>query len=295
MPLDPRSLFPDAFEEVLAGCLPEMAACHPRLHAAMAHALLGGGKRLRPRLLAAAAALGEDVAPGPVLRAGAALECLHAYSLVHDDLPAMDDDDWRRGQPACHSAFGEAMAILAGDALQALAFETLLGAAAAADLPSEATRDALADLSRAAGALGLVGGQAGDLEPPPVPADLDRVLWIHARKTGALLRAALVIGGRFGALPPGEIAGLGRAGDSLGLAFQAVDDLLDAEGERDDLGKTPGRDAALGKLTLPALLGADETRRRAEAWLAEALAALPARPAAAPLRELADALVHRRS
>jgi len=291
---DPRAWSAEAFEEVLAGCLPPAVECHPDLRAAMAHALLGGGKRLRPRLLAAAAALGE-AAPAPVLRAGAAMECLHAYSLVHDDLPAMDDDDWRRGRPSCHRAFGEAMAILAGDALQALAFETLLHAADAADLPPREAREVLSELARSAGALGMVGGQVGDLAPPPGGEDLARVLWIHERKTGALLRAALVIGGRFGGLPEAEIEDLGRAGGLLGLAFQAVDDLLDAEGAREELGKTPGKDAAQGKLTLPALLGAAETRRRAEAWLAAALSALPTRRAAAPLRELAEALVHRRS
>lgn len=282
-----------ALEPALAAALPG-DDCHPRLRAAMAHGLLGGGKRLRAQLVAAAMRLGR-YEEGVALRAGCAVEMLHAYSLVHDDLPAMDDDDFRRGRPTCHRVYGEAMAILAGDALQAEAFAQLTTAIAAADLPRAEALAAFADFAAAAGAENLVGGQAGDLEPPAAPTPLEQVLWIHARKTAALIRCSLLLGGRLGGLDARTLADLGEAGRELGLAFQAVDDLLDEEASREELGKTPGKDRALGKRTLTAVIGAAAARAEAGKRLARALALLPTAEAALPLRALAERLVERRS
>lgn len=282
-----------ALEPALAAALPGPDS-HPRLRAAMAHGLLGGGKRLRAQLVAAAMRLGRYDQP-VALRAGCAVEMLHAYSLVHDDLPAMDDDDFRRGQPTCHRVYGEAMAILAGDALQAEAFAQLASALAAGALPREEALAALADFAAAAGAENLVGGQAGDLEPPAALTPLEQVHWIHTRKTAALIRCSLLLGGRLGALDAAALADLGEAGRELGLAFQAVDDLLDEEASREELGKTPGKDRVQGKRTLTAVIGPTAARAEAAERLARALALLPATECAAPLRDLARRLVERRS
>jgi geranylgeranyl pyrophosphate synthase len=283
-----------ALEPALAAALPAAADCHPRLRAAMAHGLLGGGKRLRAQLLAGAMQLGRYDAAS-ALAGGCALEMLHAYSLIHDDLPAMDDDDLRRGRPTCHRVYGEAMAILAGDALQAEAFTQLLTAVRAAALPRDSALAALADFAAAAGAQQLVGGQAGDLEPPASLPALAQVHWIHTRKTAALIRCSLLLGGRLGGLPATTLALLAEAGLELGLAFQAVDDLLDEEASAAELGKTPGKDRAQGKLTLTAVQGAAATRQECEDRLARALTLLPAGESAAPLRALARRLVERRS
>jgi geranylgeranyl pyrophosphate synthase len=260
----------------------------------MAHGLLGGGKRLRAQLLAAGMRLGrydESVA----LLGASALEMLHAYSLIHDDLPAMDDDDLRRGRPTCHRVYGEAMAILAGDALQAQAFATLGRALTQAGLGAAEGLAALDDFAGAAGPLELVGGQAGDLEPPGELAPAAQVDWIHRRKTAALIRSSLTLGARLGGVRPPLLEALGEAGLALGLAFQAVDDLLDEEASREELGKTPGKDRALGKRTLTAVMGAEGARRSAREQLERALALIPDTADAEPLRALARRLVERRS
>jgi len=235
-----------------------------RLWRAIAHALLGGGKRLRPALaFATAEAFGAESGEGSlVVRFGAALEMIHGYSLVHDDLPCMDDDDLRRGRPTVHKAFDEATAVLAGDALQSLAFEHLLAdpdpraPALAALLSASATR--------------MVEGQSLDLLAEEEPPGLDEVLDLQARKTGALLAAA-VTGGAVAAT--GSDQGLAGVGLKLGLAFQIADDLLDLTATADDLGKRVRKDAGAGKATLPALLGPEEARRRAEGYCEEALRA----------------------
>ena len=281
-------------EATLAARLPAEAECHPRLRAAMAHALLGGGKRLRPLLLAAASRLGE-AQPEAVLLSGAAIEMLHAYSLVHDDLPAMDDDDWRRGRPTCHKVYGEAMAILAGDALQAQAFGTLAAALDVARLSREESLACLADFARAAGPLALVGGQAGDLDPPSGMEPLAGLRWIHERKTAALIRCCLGLGARLGQLSAPTRERLEEAGLLLGLAFQTVDDLLDQEASQAVLGKTPGKDRAQGKNTLPLLAGGQAARDQARRYLEDALDLLPEDPRADALRALAVRLVDRRS
>ncbi len=263
-------------EPRLAEALELSAEAAPRLVAAMRHALLAPGKRLRPALvLWAAEACGGawDQAAG----AAVAVEMIHAYSLVHDDLPAMDDDDLRRGRPTCHRAFDEATAILCGDALQALAFETL-----ARDLPPAAAARGCLVLARAAGPEALVGGQADDLaaergwipDMAGAPA-ADQVAWlerIHRRKTGALFSAALELGGLAANATPDDLTRLGEYGRAFGLAFQIADDMLDAAGDEATMGKRVGKDADRGKLTFPTVVGLDESRARARALAAEAAA-----------------------
>ncbi|WP_449446162.1 (2E,6E)-farnesyl diphosphate synthase [Thermomonas brevis] len=252
-------------EASLARVLPDPAASPQRLHAAMRHGVLNGGKRMRPLLVyATGAALG---APDAALDAAAtAVELIHCYSLIHDDLPAMDDDALRRGQPTVHVAFDEATAILAGDALQALAFDTL----AAAPQPPECRIAMLAELARASGVAGMCGGQALDIDATGnaiALADLER---LHSLKTGALLRCAVRLGALAGNANRGQSAQLDRYAEALGLAFQIRDDLLDIEGDAASLGKTAGKDAAQAKATFPALLGVEASRAR----LAELSAAM---------------------
>ena len=228
-----------------------------RLQAAMHHAALLGGKRMRPLLVhATGALLGADAAA--LDAPAAAVELIHAYSLVHDDLPAMDDDALRRGQPTVHVAFDEATAILAGDALQALAFRQLADAA----LPADARIAMVRELATAAGAAGMCGGQAFDIDATGRGGDiaLDELRRLHALKTGALLRCAVRLGAIAGGADAQTAAVLDRFADALGLAFQIRDDLLDIEGDSATLGKTAGKDLAQNKATFPALLGVDGAR-----------------------------------
>jgi farnesyl diphosphate synthase/geranylgeranyl diphosphate synthase type II len=257
----------------------------PRLVEAIRYALLGGGKRLRPALvLASCEAHGGDAADGSLaMRFAVALEAVHTYSLVHDDLPAMDDDDLRRGRPTVHKAFDEATAVLVGDALQSLAFDHLLAADPARAGP-------LARLL-AANAYLMVEGQARDLAGEGARLGEPEVMELMSTKTGALLAAA-VAGGALAAGAPAE--GAYPWGLKLGLAFQIADDLLDLTADTRTLGKRAGKDAELGKSTLPALVGISEARRRAEGLLDEALAALaPFGPRADALRALARFVVAR--
>jgi farnesyl diphosphate synthase len=259
-----------ALEEVLS--LASEPAPPARLLAAMRHAALGGGKRLRPFLVMETTALlgGDGVAS---LRAGAAIELLHVYSLVHDDLPAMDDDDMRRGKPTVHKAFDEPTAILAGDALQSLAFETLADPATHAD---PAIRAALVlALGRAAGPAGMAGGQMLDLEAERRD-DLtaDEVRRLQAMKTGALLATAVEMGAIIGEASLDRRQALAAYGAAVGATFQIADDILDVEGSHAAIGKATGKDAARGKATLVRALGLDEARRERDAQAAEAVAAL---------------------
>jgi len=285
-------------EPLLAATLADHADVPPRLTEAMRHAVLAPGKRLRPALALWAARAcsraGEADAWRMAAPAAVAVELIHAYSLVHDDLPAMDDDDLRRGRPTCHRAFDEATAILCGDALQPLAFETL-----AAGLPETVAGRACLTLARAAGGASLVGGQVDDLAvergwvaPPEGMSAAAQVAWmerIHRRKTGALFRAALELGGLAVAADRAQLAALDRFGQAFGLCFQIADDLLDAEGDEAAVGKRVGKDAARGKLTYPTVLGTEEARRRAVALAEEAAAA--AAELGEPAAELA-ALAH---
>jgi farnesyl diphosphate synthase len=280
-------------DEMLAATLPPEERAPAPLHRAMRYAVLGGGKRLRPVLVyATGSALG---APLDALDASAAaVEIIHAYSLVHDDLPAMDDDALRRGRPTCHVVFGEAMAILAGDALQALAFELLAG-----DRTHDpgAHVEMLRTLAAACGSHGMAGGQALDLAAVGTlltPDELDRM---HEHKTGALIRASV----RLGALAAGTtdastLAALDEYGRAIGLAFQIRDDILDVEGDSATLGKTAGKDAADSKPTYPAILGMDASRTRLAKLTDDAIAALaPLGGRARELVELARYVAERES
>ncbi len=274
-------------DAALARALPRDDQPPHELHRAMRYAVLGGGKRLRPLLVYATGAV-FGAATERLDAVAAAVEIIHAYSLVHDDLPAMDDDSLRRGRPTCHIVFGEAMAILAGDALQALAFEVLandcaIGVDAATHL------DMLRTLSLACGSHGMAGGQAFDLAAVGKNLDANELERMHVYKTGALIRASV----RLGALAAGcadasTLAALETYGHSIGLAFQIRDDLLDIEAETSQLGKTAGKDAAANKPTYPAILGVDASRAELAALTTTALAAIePLGVGAAALRDLA--------
>ncbi len=271
------------------------AELHPGdLHQAMRYAALGGGKRIRPTLVyAAGSAVGAllETLDGPAC----AVEFIHAYSLIHDDLPAMDNDDLRHGQPTCHKAFGEALAILAGDALQALAFQVLSQDQAMVSDPAIRLRMA-GVLAQAAGSRGMVGGQAIDLAA--VGRDdlsLAELENMHIHKTGALIRASVLLGALSqSAIDPVALERLDRYAKCIGLAFQIRDDILDVIGDTATLGKAQGADRALGKPTYPALLGLDGARVHARALYEEALASLePLGAEAEPLRWIAGYIVDR--
>ena len=251
----------------------------PRLLEAMRYSMLGGGKRLRPHLVIETARLFGRDDEGPV-RAGAAVECVHGYSLIHDDLPAMDDDAVRRGKPTLHKAFDEATAILAGDSLLTLAFEILTGEETD---PDPGVRIALLrELARSSGIGGMAGGQMLDLEAEgrfaeggkPLGGDEAGVLKLQAMKTGAILAASVAMGASLGRADEADRRALAAYGRALGLAFQIADDLLDAEGEAATVGKATGKDAAKGKSTLVSLMGAEPARRRLRGLVDEADRAL---------------------
>jgi geranylgeranyl pyrophosphate synthase len=254
-----------------------------RLHEAMTYSLLNGGKRVRSALVyAAAGAAGGAPSDRAEDAIAASLECLHAYSLVHDDLPAMDDDDLRRGQPSCHRAYDEATAILTGDALQAIAFELL---ADCPDLAPAQRIDLIKALAAASGPRGMVGGQFIDLNIARLAPGIDLLQTIHRLKTGALIRAAVAMGGIAAAADPATLDALDRYGCAIGLAFQVKDDLLDIEGTTETLGKQQGSDLANDRMTYPALLGPEASRTHLQELLQEAIDAL------APLGASAGRLV----
>ncbi len=269
-----------------------------KLHTAMRYSLLAGGKRLRPILaLAAAQAVSDcDSESKKVLPAACALECIHAYSLIHDDLPAMDDDDWRRGIATNHKVFGEGMAILAGDALLTYCFEILTQQLAG--YPPELVLQVIAEVARAAGSQGMVGGQAADIlweknhERDGNPAEV--LEYIHNHKTGALIIAGVRIGAILAEADPDQLAALTAYAKCLGLAFQITDDLLDIFGDETKLGKKVGQDAALGKLTYPAVYGVAESKHQVKRLLSSATQHLRCFGAGAdPLRALAGYLAER--
>lgn len=255
-----------AITQALETALPEADGFPERLREAMRYALLSPGKRLRPALVLMAA----EACGGPLERAfpaAVAVEMIHAYSLIHDDLPAMDDDAVRRGRPTCHIAFDPATAILAGDALQASAFEVL----ANEFHPRAEAGRAVQILAAAAGPTALVGGQADDLAAETSgPRTLEHLQSIHRRKTGALFLASLQLGGLSAEASEPQQEALRRYGENLGLAFQVIDDLLDFTGNSNELGKDTGRDAQRGKLTYPGLMGEAEARRHAGSLIASA-------------------------
>jgi len=287
-------------EDVLESTLPAPDRMPVALSRAMRYSVLGGGKRMRP-LLAYAAGEVAAASPEAVDAVAAAVELVHAYSLIHDDLPCMDDDALRRGKPSCHVAFGEATALLAGDALQALAFGVLakrrsgLASAGVRAGSAVAVDAACAELADASGVLGMAGGQAVDLASVGTKLSQDELEAMHRMKTGALIRAAVRLGATCGRpLEPHESAALDAYAEAAGLAFQVTDDVLDVEGSASSLGKSAGKDVAQGKPTFVTCLGIAAARARAEALRLEARAALgPFDGAGRRLAELADWIVLR--
>ncbi len=285
----------DLVNRALEGYLPAVRGPAFRVVAAMHYSLFAGGKRLRPILcLAGAEAVGGD--PGEALPVACALEMIHTYSLIHDDLPAMDDDDLRRGQPTCHRKFDEATAILAGDGLLTAAFQILAGAREHYQGREEALLEVIQLIAGAAGYQGMVGGQMLDLMAEGRKITLKELETVHRLKTGALITASVKAGALVGGGNRAEVAALTGYGEKFGLAFQVTDDLLDVEGEAAEMGKATGMDAARQKATYPGLLGVEKAREWARVLVEEAVAALePLGAKAGPLRELARYLLSRRS
>jgi geranylgeranyl diphosphate synthase type II len=282
------------------------ATQHPTsIHQAMRHSVFAGGKRLRPvlcmeagRMIAigsskqSSASASANSLPSGIEQVGAALEMLHTYSLIHDDLPALDNDDLRRGRPTCHKAFGEAIAILAGDALQTQAYEVLAQLAC----PAEARVAIIREIAHATGTIdGMIGGQVVDLEAEHTKPDLATLEYIHRSKTAALITASVVSGGIYAGGTRDDITRLRTYGQSIGLAFQIVDDVLDLTQTSEQLGKTAGKDAAAEKTTYPALFGIEESLHKADTLVDQACAELNEYGAAASnLKDLARFLVERK-
>jgi len=278
-------------EQALEIVLPKQTGPESKVVEAMRYSLFAGGKRLRPILcLAASEAVGGQTEPA--MPAGCALEMIHTYSLIHDDLPAMDDDDLRRGKPTNHKVFGEAIAILAGDALLTEAFVLLSDYHSL--MPERALR-VVGVIAKAASYRGMVGGQVVDMLSQNKPADLETVQQMHSRKTAALIAAATESGALAGRGSEAQVAALARYGRGIGLAFQIADDILDIEGDTELLGKTTGSDEARGKVTYPAAVGLERSRQAANEMVKDALAALEGfDDRANPLRSLAHYIITRK-
>ncbi len=261
------------------------------IHRAMRHSVFAGGKRLRPILCMESGRMIFGALPRGIEDLGAALEMLHTYSLIHDDLPALDNDDLRRGRPTCHKAFGEAIAILAGDALQTQAYETL----SQLHCPAEARVRIVEEIARGTGTIqGMIGGQVVDLEAEHHKPDLATLEYIHRSKTAALITASTLTGGLYAGAPEDFLCKLRSFGQAIGLAFQIVDDVLDVTQTSEQLGKTAGKDTAAEKATYPALFGVQESLRKADALVDKALAALESFGSRAEvLKALAHYLVER--
>jgi geranylgeranyl diphosphate synthase type II len=277
----------------LESLIPSATTVPASIHGAMRHSVFAGGKRLRPVLAIQAAMAVSGSLPAGIGNLGAALEMLHTYSLIHDDLPALDNDDLRRGKPTCHVVFGEAIAILAGDALQTQAYEVL----ATLPCPPAATVEIIRLIAQATGTVdGMIGGQVLDLEgehQKPTPALVDA---IHRAKTGALIRVSVVAGGIFAGATPEQAARLDTFGRKAGLAFQIVDDVLDVTQDSEQLGKTAGKDLTSDKATWPAVFGIEQSLKDADRLIEEAFAALDTfGPHADGLKAVARFLVERKN
>jgi len=269
------------------------ATQHPvKIHQAMRHSVFAGGKRLRPILCMEAGRMVAGSLPAGIEHVGAALEMLHTYSLIHDDLPALDNDDLRRGRPTCHKVYGEAIAILAGDALQTQAYAVL----ARLRCPAEARVRIIEEIARGTGTVdGMIGGQVVDLEAEHTKPDLKMLEYIHRSKTAALITASVVSGGLYAGADEGAVGKLRSFGHSIGLAFQIVDDVLDVTQTSEQLGKTAGKDTAAEKATYPALFGIEESLKKADAQADTACAALDSFGSRADtLKSLARFLVERK-
>jgi geranylgeranyl diphosphate synthase type II len=280
-------------ERALSQVLPAPSGPEARLFEAMRYSLLGGGKRLRP-ILAVAACEAVGGAPERAMGFACAVEMIHNYSLIHDDLPCMDDDDLRHGHPSNHKVFGVAMATLSGDALLTDAFK-VLARSSSDGVPSSAILQAVTDLAHAAGSAGMVAGQVIDLQSEGAALTLDQLQDLHAKKTGALFHASIVGGARLGGGSEAQIAALDEYARALGLAFQVVDDLLDVESTTEQMGKRTGKDQAAGKATFPSLLGVERSRQFARELEQQAHRALSQFDAKAdPLRAIATFVVERK-
>jgi geranylgeranyl diphosphate synthase type II len=287
--LDQGRIVTDAALERL---LPAATQYPASIHQAMRHSVFAGGKRLRPILCMESARMIAGCVPLGAEELGAALEMLHTYSLIHDDLPALDNDDLRRGRPTCHKVFGEAIAILAGDGLQTYAYGVLAKLQCSAD----ARVAIIGEIAHATGTVdGMIGGQVMDLEAEHTKPDAKTLEYIHRSKTGALLTASVVTGGMYGEADMSQVASLRDFGINIGLAFQVVDDVLDVTQTSEQLGKTAGKDTASEKVTYPALFGIDASIKKADELVARASAALDRfGPRAQTLRDIAAFLVERK-
>jgi geranylgeranyl diphosphate synthase type II len=280
-------------DAALESLLPPETQVPESIHKAMRHSVFAGGKRLRPVLAIEAARMIAGHLPEGIERLGAGIEMLHTYSLIHDDLPAMDDDDLRRGKPTCHVVFGEAVAILAGDALQTLAYEVLAGLSC----PAQATVEIIRQIAQATGTIeGMIGGQVLDMEGEhqrPTPEIVDA---IHRAKTGALIRVSLVTGGIYAGGTKEDVDRLEIFGRKAGMAFQIVDDVLDMTQDSEHLGKTAGKDLASDKATWPAVFGIEKSLQDADRLIAEAFDVLkPYGERAEGLKAVARYLVERKN
>ena len=296
MAVDVKTLNRQAAEitdRALDELIPSAATVPASIHGAMRHATFAGGKRLRPLLAYQAAVTIASTLPAGIERLGAAIEMLHTYSLIHDDLPALDNDDLRRGKPTCHVVFGEAIAILAGDALQTRAFEVLAGL----DSPPEATVQIIGLIANAVGTVdGMIGGQVLDIESEHLKPTPELVNAIHRAKTGALIRVSVVTGGVYAGATADDVARLDLFGRKAGLAFQIVDDVLDVTVDSAHLGKTAGKDLATEKATWPAVYGLEQSLLDADRLIEEAFAVLaPYGSRADGLKAVAHYLVERKN
>jgi geranylgeranyl diphosphate synthase type II len=279
-------------DSALERLLPPASERPSSLHKAMRHSVFAGGKRIRPILCMEAGRAVAGELPAGIEDLGAALEMLHTYSLIHDDLPALDNDDLRRGRPTCHKVFGEAIAILAGDALQTQAYEVLSRLACSA----EARVKIIKEIARGTGTIdGMIGGQVVDLEAEHSKPDAATLEYIHRAKTAALITASVVSGGIYAGGSSEQVERLRCFGQSIGLAFQIVDDILDVTQTSEQLGKTAGKDVASEKATYPALFGIEKSRERAASLLESASKALDVGTRSQPLEALAEFLVDRKS
>jgi len=296
MQIDVKSLILEGAartDQALEALIPSTATVPASIHGAMRHSTFAGGKRLRPVLVEQAAIAIAGSLPLGIEKLGAAIEMLHTYSLIHDDLPALDNDDLRRGKPTCHVAFGEAIAILAGDALQTQAFEVLAGL----DCPPAATVQIIRLIAQAVGTVdGMIGGQVLDIESEHKMPTAELVDAIHRAKTGALIRVSVVAGGVYAGATTEDVSRLDTFGRKAGLAFQIADDVLDLTQDSAQLGKTAGKDLATEKATWPAVFGIEQSQRDAARLIEEAFAALePLGSRADGLKAVARFLVERKN
>lgn len=280
-------------DKTLEKLVPSAKAFPPSVHGAMRYSLFAGGKRVRP-ILAIAAAESLGAKTPDFLPVAASLELIHTYSLIHDDLPSMDDDDFRRGRATCHKVYGEAIAILAGDGLLTMAFEILSDPRRIKTVPARRLVSIIRETATASGVYGMVGGQAVDIESEGKDVDFPTLEYIHTHKTGALIRASVRVGALYAKAGKRQFAALTRYGELVGLAFQIADDILDITGKQEETGKDVGSDIKKGKKTFPGFYGLEESRRRAREVADQAVASLEGfGRAAEPLRELAKYVVNR--